>query len=269
MSFNVLTLESLDTLFQWAKSNPGDSSLATNFDSLEEELELQYAPLGYALEPDFNGLIIPSGEKGSDLETDKTNVSIVFQALRDLTPAQATDERLWATLALKHLSAYATARWPIPSDEKKISGHITSHWLCKAGARSRTRDNAVSRLWWMGRIVHQMDEWEPDDIVSILFNNSDYRANIVERSSSSSSPVVVSAILFITKEAFAADISFKRSSFRNFMKEVNYQAGRSNLAALSSTQLIELLKPIYYQCYAESKAPKTESKSFLNKFISR
>ena len=77
-------------------SNSGDSSLATNFDSPEEELD-QYAPLAMP-RTDFNGLIIPSGEKGSDLETDKTNVSIVFQALRDLTPAQATDERLWATL---------------------------------------------------------------------------------------------------------------------------------------------------------------------------
>ena len=69
------------------------------------------------------------------------------------------------------------------------------------------------------RIVHQMEGWEPDDIVSILFNNSDYRANIVERSGSSSSPVVVSAILSITKRGVRIDIPFKRSSFRNFMKE--------------------------------------------------
>ena len=60
--FYVLTLERWIPCFN-GKSNPGDSSLATNFDSLEEELELQYAPLGYALEPDFHGLVIPSGEK--------------------------------------------------------------------------------------------------------------------------------------------------------------------------------------------------------------
>ena len=128
------------------KSNPGDSSLATNFDSLEEELELQYAPLGYALEPDFHGLVIPSGEKGSDLETDKTNVSIVFQALRDLTPAQATDERLWATLALKHLSAYAQPDGRYHQTKKRLVVTLLLTGCAKQGLLQNSRQCRIEAM---------------------------------------------------------------------------------------------------------------------------
>lgn len=269
MSFDVLTLESLDKLFHWAKTHPGDSSIAHSFESLEDELSLQYVPLAYALEPTFEGLVIPGEETNADIESDKVNVSVVYSGLSGLSPAQATDERLWATLALKHLSEYTLARWPVPSEESKISSHVTSHWLCKSGVRSRARDNAISRLWWMGRIVHLMDGWQAEEVVSILFNNSDYRANIVERSSSSSSPAVVSAILSITKEAFANGIAFKRSSFREFMKEVNFLAGRANLAAIPEIDLINLLRPVYQKCYSEPAKEPASKKGIFDKLRGR
>ena len=269
MSLDVLTLESLDKLFHWSKTHPGDSAIAHSFESLEEELSLQYVPLAYSLEPNFEGLVIPGKEKNEDLESDKVNVSVVYAGLSGLSPAQATDERLWATLALKHLSEYTLARWPLPSEESKISNHITSHWLCKSGVRSRARDNSISRLWWMGRIVHLMDGWQSEEVVSILFNNSDYRASIVERSSSSSSPAVVSAILSITKEAFANGIAFKRSSFREFMKEVNFLAGRANLAAIPEIDLINLLRPVYQKCYSEPVKETPPKRGMLDKLIGR
>jgi len=85
--------------------------------------------------------------------------------------------------------------------------------------------------------------------VSILFNNSDYRQQLIDRNTSASALTVVSAILAITKEAFENGIPFNRSKFRNFMKAVSYQAGRSNLPAMTEIQLISLLKPIYNKHY--------------------
>jgi hypothetical protein len=256
MSFEVLTLESLDKISAFLKENPADSRVATAFDEIEDELELNYVPVAYNIAPDVSAIVIP-GNGCSELESDKKNVSIVYEALKPLGAAHATDERLWATLAIKYLSDYTLARWPLPKDPDKVASHVSLHWMCKSGVRSRARDNSVSRLWWMGRLVHQLDGWQTDQVVEILFNNSDYRANIVERSSSVSAANVVGAILAITDQGFKLGKKFDRSCFRQFMKEVNYHAGRTNLAALSEVQLIHLLQPIYENAYNPSKKKAT------------
>lgn len=261
----VLTLESLDKVFDYVRKEPDDMRVVDDFDDLANELHLTMAPVDYKIEVSIPGLLIPDGSNESKLSTDSKNIAVVYKALNKLSPAEATDERLWATLTLKHHSNYCKARWGIP-DADGASGHVLTHWLCKSGVRSRIRDNAISRLWWMGRIVDQIPGWEVDDVSAILFNNSDYRASIVERNTSVSAANVVSAIISITKEAFAAEIKFDRPSFRSFMKKVNFLAGRTNLAALSELQTIDLLKPYYYEAYEKKNGDK---RSLLNTLLGR
>jgi len=270
MSFEVLTLESLDKISKFLKEDDSFSRVALEFSSIESELDLAYIPVDYEITPDFSDIVFPSDDC-DELQSDSANILIVYNALKPLGAAHATDERLWATLALKHLSDYTLARWPLPKDEDKVAKHISRHWMCKSGVRSRTRDNSISRLWWMGRVVHLLDGWQSDEVVSILFNNSDYRANILARSSSVSASNVVSAILAITKEAFEKGISFERNRFREFMKQVNYHAGRTNLAALSEEQLISLLKPIYEAAYDPKKklSVGAKKKGLVENLISR
>ena len=78
-------------------------------------------------------------EQGDQESNDYTNSELIFQALKDLTPADATDERLWTTLCLNQYKSYILARWPNISDGK--------HFFCE-GNRSLTRDNGIARLWW-------------------------------------------------------------------------------------------------------------------------
>ena len=87
------------------------------------------------------------------------------------------------------------------------------------------------------------------DVIKVLFNNSDYRAQIIERSSSSSAPNVMGTILTITAEASKKKLEFRRDAFRDFMKQVNFYATRTNLATLSRDQLYTIFNPLYYQSY--------------------
>lgn len=261
----VLTLESLDKLYDYARKEPSDMRIVDDFDDLFNELHLTMAPVDYDIDVSIPGLLIPDGSNESKLSTDSKNIDFVYRALSNLSAAEATDERLWATLTLIHHSDYARARWGVPEGDA-ASGHILTHWLCKSGVRSRIRDNAISRLWWMGRVVDQLPGWNVEDVSAILFNNSDYRASIVERNTSVSAANVVSAIIAITKEAFAADIKFDRNSFRSFMKKVNFLAGRTNLAALSDLQTIDLLKPYYYEAYEKKIGGR---RSLLNTLLGR
>lgn len=255
----VFSLASLNKLSVYISSNQSDTRIVYDFESLSEEFEIQYLPLQFDLDPTNIDLLLPSDNKS---ESDKENLKTIYNAFNHLTPAQATDERIWATLSVRYFSEYTLLRWPLPNNESKVAKHIKSHWLCGPGVRSRVRDNSISRLWWMGYLVHQLGDWHPDEVSDVLFNNSDYRASIVERSSSASSYNVVGAILSITKEAFNNGIQYNRENFRSFMKEVNYIAGRSNLAALTQVQLIGLLRPIYHQCYSKKKSGKRDGGIF-------
>lgn len=246
----LLTTASLKELENYIKSHPEDSRIIDEFDSLADELHLQYVPVDYNFDLEQLNLSEPI-DTFDRKDTDKKNMVLIYDGMRDLSPAQATDERLWSTLSLHHFSQYTKARWPIPQtqDSEKIARHIIDHWLCDSSVRTRIRNNSISRLWWMGHIVTGINELPIDVTSEILLNNSDYRASLLERSTSASSHNAVLAILAITREAFLQDIEFNRNSFRNFMKQVNFHAGRSNFAAMSVEQLIDLLRPIYLKAY--------------------
>ena len=49
--------------------------------------------------------------------------------------------------------------------------------------------------------------------------------------------------------ALGATTQFKRESFREFMKEVDFVGGRINLASLQGDELKNLLRPIYEKAY--------------------
>jgi hypothetical protein len=241
----LLSLESLDNISDFLKNNEESTDLIDDFESAKHTLGLQYVDAGYDLNLDEIKLLVPTqdldGKKG-----DALNCKIFYQALSNLSPAQATDDRLWVTLCFENFNYYVVERWKMPP--KGRAKNIKSHWTFQ-GAKPLTRDNALSRLWWMGYIASQVEGWSMEEVFEILFNNSDYRQSLVDRSGSTSNVSVVSAILAITKEAFDNNLPFKRSAFRSFMESVNFISGRTHLAALDLSEVIAVLKPVYLDAY--------------------
>lgn len=257
----VFSLESLNKMSQHLKNNPDCSRLIDDYEAMVEELSIEFVPSSVDFDPSIIDLTPPDAtdQKGSDSK----NALSVYKSLNFLTPAQATDERLWATLALVYYSEYTRARWPI-KNTSPAGKQILSHWLCKSSTRSRTRDNSISRLWWMGKIVNQLDGINQETASKVLFGNSDYRANIIERSSSAAAPNVMASILKITLDEYDNGNDYNRKAFRNFMKKVNFLAGRSNLSVLTEKQTEELLRPVYIECYEQIKPKKSLLEKLFN-----
>ena len=88
------------------------------------------------------------------------NCAIFFRALKDLTPYQARDERLWAYLTHTHLLGYCRKRWPIPTDDQVAVKHIETHFFA-GNVRGIDRDNAASRLWWMAYLCSGVTAFSP------------------------------------------------------------------------------------------------------------
>ena len=243
--YSVLKSESVQKLKRSILAKP--SLMEMPYDDLCDELHLSSVSTNYKVNPDI-ALVMPKGAT-QELNGDAENCKLILQILPELTPAQATDERLWVTLCFSEFRDYSNERWPFRSSEEgKLQNHISNHWFA-SGVRGRMRDNALSRLWWMGYMAKNIPEFSLEKVFDILFFNSDYRSSLLERNSTANAINVTTAILKITDEAYTSGTPFKRDSFRNFMSKVDTLGGRSNLASMDVNSLIKVLKPIYKEAY--------------------
>jgi len=260
---DVLSLESIEKLTKHVTDNPNCQMVADEFEELSERLSLQYVAISYEIQLDGVSLALPDSKSDRKL-SDAENVKILYGALSDLTPAQATDERLWTTLLLHYFQEYTKVRWWDENLEKNPPRkQYKAHWLCGTSSRARQRDHSIARLWWMGYFASRLEGADIDDVTKVLFNNSDYRASLLERTTSTGASNVLRAIVEITREAFDEGLEYERQKTREFMKQVNFIAGRTNLSALTDVQLIKLLKPVYREVYFSSAKA---SKGIVDKF---
>lgn len=248
-TFQILSNHSLQKLRRAILANP--EIIELDLDSLAIDLSLTMVSSEYKINLEKR-LVMPVGFK-QDENFDTANCVLIHEILPGLTPAHATDERLWTTLCFGIMSEYVKARWPFRrSEDDKLSGHVLRHWFPE-GVRGRMRDNAVSRLWWMGYIASKVPNMSPDIVHELLFSNSDYRSSLLERNSSANSVSVLVAILRVSQTAFANGTAYSRVPFREFMKRVDFLGGRRNLAAMDEESLVTLFSPEYQSAYGQSK----------------
>jgi hypothetical protein len=158
----------------------------------------------------------------------------VFNGLPRVSAYLARDHRLWVYLTHTILLDYSRSRWPIPQDSEKAIAHIKKHFF-SSGARGIERDNAVSRLWWMASICSKVDGLTLEEALTAFLYQSDVRANIVERPTTSQNVVLLSAVI---RKLYFSYLDgrelYGREKFRTVMKELNLQGG---------TKLLEILDP--------------------------
>ena len=150
----------------------------------------------------------------------------------------ARDERLWVRITHIEFLEYSRTRWPIPVDNEKAVIHIKKHFFAK-GARGLERDNAISRLWWMAEICRKVEGLSLKEALTAFLYQSDVRANIVERPTTSQNPALLSAVInklhhsYLTKEKSL----YERKKFRSVMKKLNIEGGTKLLEVLDLDSL--------------------------------
>lgn len=171
--------------------------------------------------------------------------SLSFHSMLDmLTPQQAADHRLWVGLTHFELYEYVRRRWDSPrlatsSDdghrERKVR-YVRTHWFV-SGARGLVRDNGVSRLWWMGRILKLIAEearLDPSEVGEILFERADVRAQLIERPATASNIKLAAEITSVLRSERQL---IERATFRRWMIALNQLGGIILLDALRRDDL--------------------------------
>jgi len=193
---------------------------------------------------DFDEEIAKSLSCSDDDHNEVCCCMALHSSLGGVTPYLARDERLWARLSHIEFLNYARSRWPIPADDGKAIDHIKTHFFAR-GSRGIERDNAISRLWWMAQICSKVKNLTLEQSLTAFLHQSDVRANIIERPSTSQNPTVISAVVNKLHQSYNGDKRLhERETFRQLMKKMNLEGGMRLIEVLDEDTIISFVDEI-------------------------
>ena len=223
--------------------------------TVPERLNWYYAPDGSVLPSSLGGFRetttkapelaekLTSNDK-RPYETDAANALVVYEALRKLTPHQASIERMWVYLCHFDCPSYVSERWLRRDiqDEELAVREVRNHFFA-TGSRGLIRDNGISRLWWLGKIAHSIGPDNPGEFLALLLHRQDVRSALIERPSVSMNQRLLRAIYAVMREHWGnGGALFERTTFRNWMIALNRRGGVILLDALPEATLDRLLR---------------------------
>lgn len=160
------------------------------------------------------------------VETEFENVKRVYSNLSFISDSTATDERLWTALCLGEFYDYVKYRWKIQTE-----GNVKEHYFMKYESRQSLMRNAISRLWWIGRLTYDKSREDPYELTAVVCESADFITGFLERNISDSLHIIrpaVEAIIECRKEGLKTDMLI----VRDMLKYLNLLGGSYILDAM-------------------------------------
>ena len=254
MRLRYCTVELLETLkskiarnLDWYYSPSNSTNLTEKFSFREATMEA----------PELSGKLAVNNRKPS--ASDASNALKVYEALPNLTPHQASIERMWTYLCHFDCPDYVAARWLSrrPENKEEAVRKVRNHFFA-SGNRGLIRDNGLSRLWWLGKIAYDVDPKKPGNFLDLLLHRQDVRSALIERPSVSMNQSVLSNIYNVMQKHWSNGGGlFRRDVFRSWMVALNRRGGVVLLDALPQTALAQLLEEEADKSIAQATALET------------
>lgn len=119
---------------------------------------------------------------------------------------------MWAGLALGPFWEYVQVRWNIKNHCTK--SNILQHYFFAFGPRRSLTRNAISRLWWIGRLTYDPKAQDPWELTRFVCRYSRFIVDILERSMSNN-PSVVRPFIRAVMDAEGEKISISTQRIRD------------------------------------------------------
>lgn len=94
----------------------------------------------------------------------------IYEAFDDLTPLQASDERLWTYLSHKDLFNYLQNRW----NGKITSKYVIDHWFVNGASQNNLLADNLSGMWWAVYLTIDENRSDKYELTKILFRQRDF-----------------------------------------------------------------------------------------------
>jgi hypothetical protein len=226
--------------------------------TFEDILKPEYVIAVKDTEIDIAMLSRLNPKRGGEVDVD--NALVVYGALKGVNRYLARDERLWVYLTHGPCLEYSRKRWLVEgADKAKLKSQIRDHFFAR-GQRGFERNNAIACLWWWAEIASHYPHAELEASVKVLLHQTDVRASVIERPTSSQS--AFSSIMNILMEKYNSEersTFFKREKghtapYRRWLGEINRHGGTKFYEALPEHEVTKLFRSL-----AESVRENTAS----------
>ena len=160
------------------------------------------------------------------------SIEAVFGSMKDLPNAVAMDERLWAGLAIDICWDYVRKRWDIAelfeANDDSVKNKVLDHFFYMQGPRRSFTRNAISRLWWLGRLTYDEGHADPYHRTRVVTADLGYVVDLLERNFSNNQRI--SAEFVDAVEAARAEVApnggvIVRPELRMLCKYLNMLGG--------------------------------------------
>ena len=252
-TLELLTTESVLELKSISSARPasliGDDGGVKPLATLVAEFGLTLTQSRFSLDETVS-IRIPDGANWSE-NHDRENSTRIARALAGMSPARATDERIWATLALGEFAEYSNVRRPIDraKDSDAAIESKFKHMRLASSNRDRWRENPISRLWWLNYYVHSIEGIDPEIVREVLFLNADLQSNLLGRPGVAGYRVVVGPLIeHLHSEHIKNATPFNRDRFREIMKELDFLVGRLAVGAMDKAVASEWVATVIERC---------------------
>jgi hypothetical protein len=194
-------------------------------------------------------------------DRDQFNTLMLHKALPNLTPSQATDERIWTTLALGDYKEYVLRRW----DTGDSSDYPVDIKIFVANTRSLLREHAIGRLWWRGFLASEVPRGKVADPLGLFFEYEDIPGEVMGRSIMTDRRVLTAYLGRLEKELATipgqseSSPNFKKKYIQGFGQQLNFLAGRFQLGMLSEQRLSDVVEIAHTEARKKALKLATES----------
>lgn len=180
----------------------------------------------------------PDVSPASEIE----NSLMVWEALPNLTPGLASEERIWTRLAHLEGLSFARRRWlsgkDFSKDKEALADAVRRHFFADTQTKRRD-DNAISRLWWNGFIAKSIMPDNQKAALKALLKTADIRSNLIERPRTVSRvPLAAGIVRAMNRDAW---ITQAEENFRSFMKVLNRFGGGELFEVMTGSEIDGLL----------------------------
>lgn len=235
MIIKKITLKAYDKLL---------SNVKSSYETVKEKYtntELPFNFLNDSIELINNGSYdIPNISliEDSNGSFDFENSKLIYTAFSNLTPTEANDERLWASLTHHYFHNYCVKRWM--SEESKKDSVVDRFFYEGNSLVARSR-NAISRLWWTAHLTVN-NNTESEEIkwalTKVIFSTQDIQVSLLERKLGLYENIRTPFLEFYQENKEV--INSKK--IQQIIRELNNYGGVISLTELSSVEVKNLIQ---------------------------
>lgn len=183
-----------------------------------------------------------------DSKKDYNNAILLYEAIKNLTPYQATNSYLWTYLAHENYYQYMNSRWSITNEEINSSDitKIRERYFCQPTRRGLLR-NGISRLWWVTYLSYKHEGPNHYEYTKILFSDEDLLLGLMERDYAMCKNVVIGIMKYMSEFLINNDRLPDRDTRRKLFKYINMIGATTLLELMSADEIYDITKKFCLQ----------------------